>query len=124
MLHTTARMQVCGGAPQQCDRIPIIRNLKKGKLMTTTNAQTSKPQILLSGLAFGESPRWHDGRLWFSHWGTKEIVAVDSMGNNEVMVRLPFDTFPLNDGATELPIAAGSIRRCSHTLPKCEPSLH
>jgi len=27
-------------------------------------------QTLLTGLAFGESPRWHDGRLWFSNWGT------------------------------------------------------
>ena len=24
-----------------------------------------------------ESPRWHDGRLWFPHWGTPEIIAVD-----------------------------------------------
>jgi hypothetical protein len=25
-------------------------------------------QILISGLAFPESPRWHDGRLWVSDW--------------------------------------------------------
>jgi sugar lactone lactonase YvrE len=35
----------------------------------------------------GESPRWHDGRLWFSSWGTDEIVAVDLVGNGEVMGR-------------------------------------
>jgi sugar lactone lactonase YvrE len=35
----------------------------------------------------GESPRWHDGRLWFSNWGTDEIVAVDLDGNSEVMGR-------------------------------------
>jgi hypothetical protein len=27
-------------------------------------------QTLLTGLAFGESPRWHEGRLWFADWGT------------------------------------------------------
>ena len=25
---------------------------------------------LLDGLAYVESPRWHEGRLWFAHWGT------------------------------------------------------
>ena len=42
------------------------------------------PTILLDGLAYVESPRWHEGRLWFAHWGTGEIVAVDLDGNSEV----------------------------------------
>jgi sugar lactone lactonase YvrE len=42
-------------------------------------------QPLLSGLVIGESPRWHDGRLWFAHWGTGEIVAVDLEGRSEVV---------------------------------------
>jgi hypothetical protein len=32
-----------------------------------------------------ESPRWHEGRLWFPHWGTPEIAAVDLLENAEVM---------------------------------------
>ncbi len=48
-----------------------------------------EPQILMTGLAIGESPRWHEGRLWFSNWGTQEIVAVDLEGNSEVMARVP-----------------------------------
>jgi sugar lactone lactonase YvrE len=43
-----------------------------------------KPKVLLDGLAYVESPRWHDGRLWFAHWGTGEIVAVDLDSNSEV----------------------------------------
>jgi hypothetical protein len=35
-----------------------------------------QPRVLLDGLAMPESPRWHDGRLWFSNWGTREVVAV------------------------------------------------
>jgi len=35
---------------------------------------------LLTGLAIGESPRWHQSRLWFAHWGTQEIMAVDLDG--------------------------------------------
>ena len=44
-----------------------------------------EPRVLLSGLAYVESPRWHEGRLWFAHWGTGEIVAVDLDGNSEVV---------------------------------------
>src|SRR5437762_7474939 len=46
-----------------------------------------EPRVLLGGFGMGESPRWHDGRLWFSNWGTDEIVAVDLDGNSEVMGR-------------------------------------
>ena len=51
--------------------------------------ETAEPRILLSGLAIGESPRWHEGRLWFSNWGTQEIIAIDLEGNSEVMLRVP-----------------------------------
>jgi sugar lactone lactonase YvrE len=47
-----------------------------------TNAET---RVLLDGFGMGESPRWHDGRLWFSDWGTNEIVAVDIEGKSEVI---------------------------------------
>ena len=32
-----------------------------------------------------ESPRWHNDRFWFAHWGTGEIRAVDLSGRSEVM---------------------------------------
>src|SRR6266702_3141242 len=43
-----------------------------------------EPTVLLDGLAYVESPRWHEGRLWFAHWGTGEIAAIDLNGNSEV----------------------------------------
>jgi sugar lactone lactonase YvrE len=48
-------------------------------------------RVLLEGLALGESPRWHDGRLWFANWGTREIVAVDLSGTSEVVAHAPVD---------------------------------
>ena len=45
----------------------------------------TEPRLLLDGLAYVESPRWHDGRLWFAHWGTDEIVAVDLDGRSEIV---------------------------------------
>ena len=47
----------------------------------------SDVRVLMNGLVFGEQPRWHDGRLWFSDWGTQEVIAVDLDGNSEVVLR-------------------------------------
>jgi len=49
----------------------------------------SEPRVILSGLAYVESPRWHDGRLWFAHWGTDEVVAVGLDGKSEVVAHGP-----------------------------------
>lgn len=57
--------------------------------MPTPPSSAREPQVLLSGLAYVESPRWHEGRLWFAHWGTQEIVAVDLDGNSEVVGQGP-----------------------------------
>jgi sugar lactone lactonase YvrE len=50
----------------------------------------SEPRTLVSDLFVGESPRWHDGRLWFANWGVaQQIVAADLDGNTEVIARGP-----------------------------------
>jgi sugar lactone lactonase YvrE len=49
----------------------------------------SQAKPLLTGLVIGESPRWHDGRLWFANWGAEEIVAVDLQGTAEVVAKGP-----------------------------------
>jgi len=70
--------------------------------MPTKQSSLPEVRILLTGLAMGESPRWHEGRLWFSDWGAQEIIAVDPDGNSEVIVRtsfgLPFCIDWLPDG--------------------------
>jgi sugar lactone lactonase YvrE len=52
-------------------------------------SQLAQPRVLLDGLAIGESPRWHDGRLWLCNWGVGEIVAVGLDGASEVRARGP-----------------------------------
>jgi len=50
--------------------------------------------VLMDGIAFGESPRWHDGRLWFSDWGANQVIALDpDDGSHEVVVSVP--SFPM-----------------------------
>jgi sugar lactone lactonase YvrE len=45
-----------------------------------------KTTTLISDLCFGEGPRWHDGRLWFSDMHANQVIAVDDQGVSEVIV--------------------------------------
>lgn len=40
---------------------------------------------MIGGLAFGEGPRWHDGRLWYSDFHQRTIYAVDGNGAREAV---------------------------------------
>jgi sugar lactone lactonase YvrE len=51
-------------------------------------------RILLDGVAFPESPRWHDGRLWFSDWMAHQVIALDEHGATEVITEV--DAFPFS----------------------------
>lgn len=57
--------------------------------MPSQKPSAMSANIITEGLAFGESPRWHDGRLWLCNWGTGEIVALDENGRSEVMLTVP-----------------------------------
>jgi sugar lactone lactonase YvrE len=59
------------------------------------------PNVLLTGLAFPESPRWHDDRLWLADWGAHQLIAVDAEGKDEVVTEVasfPFSIDWLPDG--------------------------
>src|SRR6185369_6579060 len=43
----------------------------------------------LSGLAFAESPRWHDGALWFSDFYDHRVCRVTAEGRAETVVEVP-----------------------------------
>ena len=57
--------------------------------MSSQDSSVREAKPLLTGLVIGESPRWHEGRLWFANWGAEEIVAVDLQGNAEVVAKGP-----------------------------------
>jgi len=42
-------------------------------------------ETVLTGLAFGEGPRWRDGRLWFSDMHAHEVVAMTPDGRRETV---------------------------------------
>ncbi len=90
--------------------------------------------VLQSGRGLVESPRWHDGRLWFSDWIAGEIIAVDDDGHGRGRGRAPVAAAVLRlparrpAGARVQPAAraadAGtSTARCppTPTSPRCRP---
>ena len=44
--------------------------------------------VLLDGLMFGEGPRWHDGKLWFSDMQARQVMTVDLDGKAETVVEV------------------------------------
>jgi sugar lactone lactonase YvrE len=48
-----------------------------------------KTKTLLQGLVFGEGPRWHDGKLWFSDMHARWVMTVDPSGRTEKIVEVP-----------------------------------
>jgi hypothetical protein len=44
------------------------------------------PEVLMAAVVLGESPRWHDGRLWFSDWGANQVIALGADGSHQVVV--------------------------------------
>jgi sugar lactone lactonase YvrE len=56
---------------------------------------TTTPRLVLDGLGFPESTRWHDGRVWLCNWGAGEVLAASS-GECEVMARVAPRTIPFS----------------------------
>lgn len=42
--------------------------------------------VLKDGLAFGEGPRWHDSKLWFSDFYRRAVYTIDESGHEEKVV--------------------------------------
>ncbi|WP_040840513.1 SMP-30/gluconolactonase/LRE family protein [Nocardia brevicatena] len=52
-----------------------------------------RPEVLLEGVVFGESPRWHEGRLWLSDWGANQVIALTTDHGREVITTIA--SFPM-----------------------------
>jgi sugar lactone lactonase YvrE len=48
----------------------------------------SDTTVLVEGIYFGEGPRWHDGRLWFSDFYAHAVKSVDEAGRLRTEVEL------------------------------------
>ena len=50
---------------------------------------TLKTEVLLEGLIFPESPRWHNDKLWFVDMEGHKVMSVDLSGNTETILEIP-----------------------------------
>jgi sugar lactone lactonase YvrE len=50
-------------------------------------------RVVMSDLAFPESPRWRDGHLWVSDWGAGAVHALDLEGHHDVVAQV--GSFPM-----------------------------
>ncbi len=56
----------------------------------------TETHLVIDGLGFPESTRWHDGRVWLCNWGAGEVLAVTTEGEREVMARVAPQTIPFS----------------------------
>jgi sugar lactone lactonase YvrE len=73
------------------------------------------PTTLVTNRGLVESPRWHDGRLWFADWTAGEILTLGDDGRTEVVARaaappLSFD-FAADGRMLIVASAAGQLLR-------------
>jgi sugar lactone lactonase YvrE len=78
---------------------------------------------LITGLGMLESPRWHDGRLWFADWTNGAILRLGRDGLVETVVRHPslplcFDFTPDGD---LLVVSAATRQLLVHRAGALEP---
>jgi sugar lactone lactonase YvrE len=69
-------------------------------------------ELFATGLQMGESPRWHDGRLWVCDWLAGEVLVFDADGSREVVARVegfPFSIDWLPDGRLVLTTPNGVV---------------
>lgn len=51
-------------------------------------ADTHPAEHFIDGLRFGEGPRWHDGRLWYSDFYAHAVFSVDEQGHRRKEVEV------------------------------------
>ncbi|MFZ0088880.1 MAG: SMP-30/gluconolactonase/LRE family protein [Solirubrobacteraceae bacterium] len=53
-------------------------------------------RLVIDGLGFPESTRWHEGRVWVCNWGSGEVLAATADGDREVIARLSARALPFS----------------------------
>lgn len=69
-------------------------------------------EVFASGLSMGESPRWHERRLWVCDWMAGEVISFGAPGDRRIEQRvsgMPFSVDWLPDGRRVLSTATGVI---------------
>lgn len=82
-------------------------------------------QVLAEGIYFGEGPRWHEGRLWFSDFFAKAVKSVSLDGDTRIEVEIddrPSGLGWMPDGS--MLIVSMTRRQVLRRMPDGEIRLH
>lgn len=82
-------------------------------------------RVLAEGIYFGEGPRWHDGRLWFSDFFAKAVKSVSPVGDTRTEFTIddrPSGLGWMPDGS--ILIVSMTKRQVLRRLPGGETVLH
>jgi len=86
---------------------------------------TRSTRVLMEGIYFGEGPRWHEGRLWFSDFYVKAVKSVSLAGDG----RTEFEIDDRPSGLGWMPdgsmlIVSMTKRQLLRRSPSGEMSVH
>jgi len=86
---------------------------------------TRSTRVLMEGIYFGEGPRWHEGRLWFSDFYVKAVKSVSLAGDG----RTEFEVDDQSSGLGWMPdgsmlIVSMTRRQVLRRSPAGEMSVH
>ena len=86
---------------------------------------TASVSLLVDGLAFGEGPRWHDGKLFLSDMHAHRVLAID--GDGTVTTVAEHDApLPASAGCPTVACSSSrwTARCCASTRPgsSCTPT--
>jgi sugar lactone lactonase YvrE len=86
---------------------------------------TRATKVLAGGVYFGEAPRWHDGRLWFSDFYANAVKSVSLAGDMRTEFQLddrPSGLGWMPDGS--LLVVSMTKRQVLRRSPRGEMSVH
>lgn len=86
-------------------------------------------RVLVSGLGFPESLRWHDKAVWYADWAAGEIYRLGSDGAPQLMARrasfpLCFDLLTTPEGPRPLLLSTPDQALLLARTPDAEPTLY
>src|SRR5580698_3345279 len=77
----------------------VIREAPRACINTQRKIMGRATRILAEGIYFGEGPRWHEGRLWFSDFYAHAVKSVSLAGD----LRTEFEIDDLPSGLGWMP---------------------
>jgi sugar lactone lactonase YvrE len=88
-------------------------------------ARVTALHTLMTGIVLGESPRWHDDRLWFCDWLAQLVIAVDLDGVSEIVASVEGFPFSIDwDVDGSLLIVSASDRSILRQGPDGSLAVH